>query len=63
MPPCATTRNQDFHWIISIVLCAAMFAACSKVPEKTVALQPAPTESMLFVVEIPKRAPAWTQAT
>ena len=43
MPPFATTRNQEFRWIISIVLCAAMFAACSKVPEKTVALQPAPT--------------------
>jgi hypothetical protein len=36
-------RDHTFRWIISIALCAFSFAACSKVPETTVALQPAPT--------------------
>ena len=43
MPPVATTRDHAFRWSIAIALCAAVFAACSKVPETTVALKPAPT--------------------
>jgi tetratricopeptide (TPR) repeat protein len=43
MPPFATNRDHDFRRIISIALFAAIFAACSMVPEKTVALKPAPT--------------------
>lgn len=43
MPPCVRTRDHNFHWILSITLCAAMFAACSQVPEQTVARKPVPT--------------------
>ena len=43
MPPFATNRDHKFRWIVSIALFAAIFAACSKVPEKTVALKPNPT--------------------
>jgi tetratricopeptide (TPR) repeat protein len=43
MLPFATTRGHQFRWIISIALCAAIFAACSKAPETTVAPKPAPT--------------------
>jgi len=43
MPPFATNRYHEFRWIVSIALFAAIFAACSKVPEKTVALRPHPT--------------------
>lgn len=42
MSPGAMNRDQDFRWIIAITLCAASFAACSKVPQTTIALQPAP---------------------
>ena len=43
MPPFATNRDHEFRWIISIVLFAAIFVACSKVPEMTVPLKPTPT--------------------
>lgn len=43
MPPFATNRDHEFRWIISIALFAAIVVACSMVPEKTVALKPAPT--------------------
>jgi hypothetical protein len=43
MRPVVTTRDHAFRWSIAIALCAALVAACSKVPETTVALTPAPT--------------------
>jgi tetratricopeptide (TPR) repeat protein len=43
MLPVATTRDHAFRWIISFALCAALVAACSKVPETTIALKAAPT--------------------
>ena len=43
MPPVVTTRDHAFRWSIAIALCAALVAACSKVPKTTIALKPTPT--------------------
>ena len=43
MSPSAMNRNREFRRVFFIALFAAILAACSKVPEKTVALRPDPT--------------------